>query len=98
MSGSTYSAYTSDKSPGVARIAALEYRFNATNHSPCAVGIGNYSVLNFYLNPEMTFYTGYRIYNYSLCHDYFSLGVSIPEVVSGAFAISRCLRIFVRIA
>src|SRR5512133_3406362 len=98
MCGSANTAYSSDKGPGVARIAPFKYCFNATHHCSGAEGIGNYSVFNFDLNPQMTFNTGYRIYNYSLGHNYFSLGVSISAPSSGALAISRCLRMFVRMA
>ena len=98
MCGCANTTYPAYKSPCIARVAAFQYGFDATYHGPGTKCIGNFSIIHFYFNPQMSFNPGDGVYYNSFGHGYFSLEVSVTDAVSGEFTISLCLRILVTMA
>ena len=65
MDGGTYSTYASYENPSVTRVTVFHDCFDSTHHCTGTIGVFNFSVLNVGLDPEMAFYAGKRVYDYS---------------------------------
>jgi hypothetical protein len=52
----------------IARIAALQYHFDAAEHLPRGPGVNDFASGHFHLDPQVAFNSGYRINDDSLSH------------------------------
>ena len=60
--GRAHSADALGEGPGIARVAALHDEFQAPDHGPRGVGLGNGIALHLGFNAQMAFDAGNRIY------------------------------------